>query len=157
MPVTGAILALHIAAGTIGLVLGPVAMIAAKRPGVHTRAGEAYHWTVLAVCVSAALLAILDWGRNWWFLPIAVGSYVFALLGYIAAKRRWSGWMRAHIAGQGGSYIAMVTALLVVNWAVLTGTPGRRAPLAWALPTLIGSPIIAWVSYQVSLGKRPKL
>jgi len=156
MTPTGAVLTLHIAAGTVGLILGPVAMIATKRPGVHTRAGEAYHWTVLVVCVSAALLAILDWGRNWWFLPIAVGSYAFALTGYLAAKRRWSGWMRAHIAGQGGSYIAMVTALLVVNWAVVTGTPGRRAPLAWALPTIVGSPIIAWVSYQVGLGRRPK-
>lgn len=156
MTLQSAILAFHIAAGSAGLILGPIAMRAAKRPGFHTRAGEVYHWVMLTVCFTAALLAVLDWRRLWWFLPIAAGSYAFALLGYLAAKRRWTGWLRAHIAGQGGSYIAMTTALLVVNWQTLTGTPGIRSPWAWGLPTVVGSPMIAWVIYQVRLGKRPK-
>jgi hypothetical protein len=112
---------------------------------------------MLGVCVSAGMLTILDWRRIWWFLPIAAGSYVFALLGYVAAKRRWQGWLRAYITGQGGSYIAMVTALLVVNWESLTGTRGVVSPWAWALPTVVGSPIIAWVTREVALGRRPKL
>ena len=37
---------------------------------------------MLSVCVSAAGLAWLDWERNWWFLPIAAGSYAFAFVGY---------------------------------------------------------------------------
>lgn len=156
MTLAGSILALHIAAGAAGLILGPIAMGARKRPGLHTRAGECYHWVMLLVCLSAGLLAALDWRRLWWFSPIAVGSYAFALLGYLAAKRRWSGWLRAHITGQGGSYIAMVTALLVVNWKAVTGTPGIASPWAWALPTVVGSPVIAWVTYQVRIGTRPK-
>lgn len=152
----GSILLVHIAAGTMGLVLGPIAMTARKRQGVHTRVGEAYHWVMLVVCLSAALLALLDWATLWWFLPVAAGSYAFALLGYVAAKRRWKGWLRAHITGQGGSYIAMVTAVFVVNWETLTGTRGISSPWAWALPTVLGTPMIAWVQYQVSLGKRPK-
>jgi hypothetical protein len=36
---------------------------------------------------------------------------VFAGTGYVAAKRRFSGWLPIHVIGQGGSYIAMVTAL----------------------------------------------
>jgi uncharacterized membrane protein len=154
--VFGVVLALHIAAGAAGLILGPIAMRAQKRPGLHTRAGEAYHWVMLAVCLTASLLAVLDWERLWWFLPIAAGSYAFALLGYVSAKRRWRGWLRAHITGQGGSYIAMTTALLVVNWETLTGARGISSPVAWALPTVVGSPIIAWVIYQVRIGKRPK-
>jgi len=150
------VLAFHIAAGAAGLILGPIAMRARKKPGVHTRAGEAYHWVMLAVCLTASLLAVLDWKRLWWFLPIAAGSYAFALLGYVSAKRRWRGWLQAHITGQGGSYIAMTTALLVVNWQTLTGTRGIYSPWAWALPTVVGAPIIAWVTYQVRLGKRPK-
>ncbi len=157
MTVFEAVRILHIAAGISGLVLGPVAMFAAKRRGFHTRAGEAYHWIMLTVCASAALLALLDWARLWWFLPIAVGSYAFALVGYVAAKRRWPGWIAAHISGQGGSYIAMTTALLVVNWKSLTGTAGVSSPVAWALPTLVGTPIIAWVQHQVRLGRRPRL
>jgi hypothetical protein len=112
---------------------------------------------MLGVCVSAGTLAILDWSRLWWFLPIAVGSYAFALLGYVAAKRRWQGWLQAHLTGQGGSYIAMVTALFVVNWETLTGTRGVVSPWAWALPTVVGSPIIAWVTREVAFGRRPKL
>ncbi len=157
MALSRLVLVLHIAAGIVGLILGPVAMSAWKRPGVHTQAGEAYHWVVLLVCVSAGGLAGLDWTRNWWFLPIAAGSYAFALYGYLAAKRRWPAWLRAHLAGQGGSYIAMVTALLVVNWQTFTGRPGRSSLWPWLLPTLVGSPMIAWVTYQVRLGKRPRL
>jgi uncharacterized membrane protein len=156
MTPTDTILLAHIALGIAGLVLGPVAMAARKRPGLHTRAGEAYHWVMLGVCVSAGVLAVLDWSRIWWFLPIATGSYAFALLGYVAAKRRWKGWLRAHITGQGGSYIAMVTAVLVVNWETLTGTRGVLSPWAWVLPTLVGTPIIAWVSREVAQGRRPK-
>jgi hypothetical protein len=143
------VLPIHIAAGATGLVLGPVAMRAAKRPGTHTRAGEAYHWVMLTVCVSAVVVALLNFTELWWFIPIAVGSYAFALLGYLAAKRRWAGWLQAHISGQGGSYIALVTALLVVNL-------GRDALIVWFIPTIVGSPILAWVNYQVALGKRPK-
>ncbi|MGH7429170.1 MAG: DUF2306 domain-containing protein [Candidatus Methylomirabilaceae bacterium] len=157
MTLMHAVLVAHIALGTAGLILGLVAMTARKLPGLHTKAGEAYHWVMLGVCVSAGTLAILDWHRIWWFLPIAIGSYAFACVGYVAAKRRWSGWLRAHLTGQGGSYIAMCTALLVVNWETLTGTPGVLSPWAWALPTVVGSPIIAWVTREVALGRRPKL
>lgn len=86
MTLSGAILGLHIAAGTTGLLLGPIAMRARKRPGLHTRAGEAYHWVVLTVCLTAGLMAVLDWKRLWWFLPIAAGSYAFALVGYLAKR-----------------------------------------------------------------------
>ena len=156
MTLSQAILAVHIALGATGLVLGAVALLARKHRGRHTRVGEAYHWIMLSVCVTATVIAVLDWQRLWWFVFIATGSYAFALLGYVAAKRRWPGWLRAHITGQGGSYIAMVTALLVVNWQRLTGEPGVNSPWAWTLPTVVGSPIIAWVQRQVALGKRPK-
>ncbi len=151
------VLAVHIAAGAVGLLLGPVAMTARKSAGLHTRAGEIYHWVMLVVCVSASAMALLDWRRLWWFLPIALGSYAFALLGYLVAKRRRPGWLPWHVTGQGGSYIAMVTALLVVNWQTLTGVPGRYSPWAWALPTVVGTPILAWVNVQVRRGRRPKL
>lgn len=142
-------LAVHIASGTAGLILGPLAMRAPKCRGRHTNLGETYHWTMLAVCVSAAGMAILAWHRIWWFLPIAAFSYGNALYGYLAVKRRRPGWLPRHIAGMGGSYIALVTALLVVN-------VGNRLPVVWILPTLVGSPLIAWVIREVERGRRPK-
>jgi hypothetical protein len=51
----------------------------------------------------------------------------------------------------------MVTALLMVNWGTLTGTRGVVSPWAWALLTVVGSPIIARVTREVTLGRRPKL
>jgi hypothetical protein len=149
-------LAIHVAAGTTGLLLGPVAMLAPKRPGTHTRVGEVYHWTVFTLFCSAVALAILNWDEVWWLSLVGAGSYAFALMGYLAAKRRPRGWLGPHISGQGGSYIAMVSAFMVVNWEALTGTPGFRSPLPWVLPTIVGSPIIAWVISQVAHGKRPK-
>ncbi len=129
------VLIIHIAAGVSGLVLGPVAMGARKRRGGHTRVGEAYHWVMLTVCLSALALAIEHWERLWWFVPIAVFSYANALVGYLAAKIRWRRWLIAHIGGMCGSYIALVTALLVVN--------AQPAPLwLWFLPTIVGVPLI---------------
>jgi len=157
MTLFNAVQTVHITAGVAGLVLGPLAMFAPKRQGTHTRIGEAYHWVMLTVCASAGVLAVLDWPRLWWFLLIAAGSYAFALRGYLAAKRRWPGWLLAHVGGQGGSYIAMMTALLVVNWRSLTGVSGISSPLPWVLPTVVGSLILAWVIRQVRLGHRPRL
>ena len=39
-----------------------------------------------------------------------------------------------HVGLMAGSYVSLVTALLVVNWS---------NPLAWILPTVIGTPLIA--------------
>lgn len=133
----------HILLGTGALVLGPVAMLARKARGWHTRIGEIYHALVLGVCVTAAALAVLEWERSSAFLPIAVGSYAFALAGHVAAKLRWHGWLRIHIVGQGGSYIAMTTALLVVNF-------GRPSLWAWVLPTLVGTPLIVCAICRIS-------
>ena len=143
------LLALHIAAGATGLLLGPLAMRATKRRGPHTRLGEAYHWIMLATCASATALAVLAWPRIWWFLPIALFSYANAFVGYAAAKWRRPGWIRFHIGGMGGSYIALVTALLVVNL-------GHALPVVWFVPTIVGSPILAWVINEVDAGRRPR-
>ena len=81
----------HIAMGASGLILAPVAMRAKKAPGRHTRIGEIYHWTVLAICLTSAGIAFLDWERRKWFLVVSALSYAFALVGYVAVKRRRPG------------------------------------------------------------------
>ena len=144
-----ALLTVHIATGSAGLLLGPVIMRAPKRPGRHTELGDVYHWLVFAMAVTAGGLAIVRWSTLWWFLPIAVGSYAFAFLGYVSSKRRWKGWLQAHITGQGGSYIALCTAFLVVN-------SGIGSAWAWVAPTIVGTPILIWLGREVELGRRPK-
>jgi hypothetical protein len=60
MTLSHAILAVHIALGATGLVLGAIALLARKHRGRHTRVGEAYHWIMLSVCVTAIVIALLD-------------------------------------------------------------------------------------------------
>src|SRR4051812_29185673 len=128
-------LALHIASGSLGLVLGPVAMTAPKRRGRHTRAGGVYFWAMAAVCVSAVVLAALDWARLWFFLPIAAFSFANALLGYLAVRIRWRGWLRAHIGGVGGSCNAADPPPPCAHLRA-------RPPCLWVLPPPGGSPAL---------------
>lgn len=132
-----ALLVLHVAAGTLGLLLGPVALWSeTPRRSFRSRTGLAYHWSVLAVSVTAVALAALSWSELWWLTLLATLAYGLALLGLVAPRRRFRGWVRAYAHGQGGSYIALVTALLVVS------VGGPLGAAAWAVPTLAGLPLI---------------
>jgi hypothetical protein len=71
-------LALHIVGGTTALVLGVL---------------TAYVWAVFATCLTAAVVSLLDLSRLWWLLPIAVLSYLLALVGYMAVRRGWPKWV----------------------------------------------------------------
>jgi hypothetical protein len=137
-----AFLYLHIAAGTVGLVLGPISMFAAKRRGLHTSFGLIYFYMMALVCASAAALAILNWAKSWWFLFVAAFSFAFAWRGYRAAKARGQGWLRSHISGMLGSYIAMTTALIVVNASSMPGYGSVPDIVYWLLPTIVGAPFI---------------
>jgi uncharacterized membrane protein len=147
----------HVAAAAVALVLGIVAMSAPKRPVLHPRVGEAYFIAVTAVCTSASLLAVLHWTRAWFFLPVALVTWAFAVLGYMAAKRRWPGWLVAHVGGQCSSYTGMVIAFVVNNWKLVTGVPGIQSPPALLIPGFVGSVAVLWIMNQVYLGKRPRL
>ena len=97
-----ALLALHVIAGSLGLILGPLAIWASRRVALERGAGSAYHWSVLAVCLSAGGLVALDLPGLWWLLLLAGLSYALALLALVAPRRRWRGWVSAYARGQGG-------------------------------------------------------
>jgi len=143
------LLNVHIAAGAIGLLLGPLAMWrdthemgAGRRPAGGISA--AYPWTVLAVSLSAIVL--VAWYRNdlWWLAPVAAASYALAVLGRYAAARQFRGWTHAYVHGQGGSYIALVTAFVVVALTVDGPLDGSAALVPWVLPTIVGTLLIEW-------------
>jgi hypothetical protein len=152
----GIALGLHVAAGSAGLVLGPIAMFSAKRPGVHTSSGVAYYYVFVVLFGSSVALAALDLKQAWWLAFVGGGSYALALVGYRAAKHRQQGWLIRHVSGMAGSYISMVTALLVVNVNAISGASSFSRALAWIVPTAIGGPIITWVNFQIAAGRRPK-
>jgi uncharacterized membrane protein len=147
MTVETMLLVVHIAAGAVLLVLGPLNMFIPKRRGPHTRIGETYHWLYVAVAGSALTLALLNWAESWFFVPITLFSYAFALTGYLAVKLRPRGWLIPHVIGQTGSYISLVSAFVTVNWESFGGAADSTLP--FYLPSLIGFPIVAWLVVQV--------
>jgi len=99
---------------------------------------------VLAVSVSAIVLVAGYRGDLWWLVPVAMFSYALAVLGRYAATRRFPRWSHAYVHGQGGSYIALVTALVVVALTVDGPLHGPAALIPWVLPTITGTLLIEW-------------
>ncbi len=127
------LLSVHVAAGTAGLVLGPLAMAAPKRSGFHPRLGVGYQAAVAVMTASAVGLAALAPARLWWLALIAAATEAAALAGWRERRRHTPGWLGRHVRLMCGSYVSFVTAALVVN-----GT----GPIGWLLPTVVGTPLI---------------
>src|SRR6266516_3676826 len=154
------LLSIHIAAGTAGLLLGPVVMWQATRRLGAARnpaggASAAYHWMVLAVCLSAAMLVMWFRPQLWWLIPVAAFCYALVLTSRIAVARRFRGWTHAYLHGQGGSYISLVTALAVVALTVDGPLHGPAQAIPWALPAVIGTPLIEWWHRRLVTTIRP--
>jgi hypothetical protein len=130
---------LHISAGVAGVLLGPPVLYLAVAGRVN-RFADAYHASVLLVCVSAAVLAVLDFANLWWFLLVAAGSYAFAFRAHLAARQRRPNWLPRYIRGQGGAYIALWTAIVIVSINDL--------PVLWLIPTALGAPLIEWLAHR---------
>jgi hypothetical protein len=138
---TGA-LACHIAAGLTCVVTGALATTAAKRPGRHTVAGTSYFWSLAVVFASATVMALLRLGEDWHLLLIAVVAFAAGSLGYLARRRRWRGWLRLHLLGMSGSYIALLTGFYVDNGPNLPLWNRLPTVAFWVLPSLVGIPLV---------------
>jgi hypothetical protein len=166
------LLTVHISSGTLGLLAGPLAMLLPKRRGWHPWIGRFYQLCVALICLTAVGLAVMQ-PALWWLGVIATATWAAALAGWQLGRRRppgwllgrrrppgWQlgrrrppgwllgrrrppGWLPWHISLMCGSYISLVTALLVVNLGV-------HAIIAWALPTVVGSPLIARAAYRAA-------
>jgi hypothetical protein len=152
------VLVVHVVAGTAALLLGGVLLWLSRTEPVLDRRSAVYHGAVLVVAVSAAGLVALDWPELWWLAPLAAFAYALALLGYTAPRKRFRGWEAAYAHGQGGSYIALVTAFIVVALTVDGRVDGAAAALPWALPTAVGLVVIdRWHRRLVAASRRHAL
>lgn len=142
------LLSAHIISGALGIAVGPVVMwretqlLRAGQPACSP-IGRVYQVTVMLVCLSAIALIITSRPDLWGLAPVAAASYALALLGRVAGARRVRGWMRAYVHGIGGSYTALVTALVVVALTVdgpLNGGPLEVVP--WIAPAAAGTVLI---------------
>ena len=129
------VIMIHVAAGSLGLLVGPAAMLAPKRAGRHPALGLAYQALTATLCLTAfGLVAYRP--ALWWLGVIGAATWAAALGGWWVRRRHFAGWLTWHIGLMCGSYISFVTAFLVVNL-------GLGSPLAWIAPTLVGTPLIA--------------
>ena len=117
----------HIAAGIAGLLIGPAAIRAAVNDRRDTAPIAAYLAAVTVLTATAAGLVALRPGALWPFLLLALGTEVAVLVARHARR------IDHHVRLVGGSYISLVTALLVVSWGSIA---------AWILPTLIGTLLV---------------
>ena len=131
-----AVMALHVALGAVGLLLGPLALACEGPPRYRSTAGTAYAWVTAGVGLTAIALVAEDPAQLWWLSILALGTAGLATLGRRAPVRHGRQWVRAYAHGQGGSYIALVTAALVVS---LEGTAQLAA---WIMPIAVGLPLI---------------
>lgn len=136
------LLLFHVAAGVTGLLVGPVAMAARKRRGRwHGFFGRLYQASVGVLSATTVGLVLAAPARLWWLGVIGAATQVAAATGWWVQHRRRPGWLPRHVRLMCGSYISFVTAALVVNWS---------SPLAWVLPTLVGTPAIEVAVRSVS-------
>lgn len=80
------ILGVHIAFGTIALMIAPLAMITLKGGIWHRRWGKIYFWAIAGVALTAAILCWL--GSGIFLFLIAIFSFYLALTGYRALRRK---------------------------------------------------------------------
>lgn len=134
----------HIVLGTGGMLLGPLAMrqdtrrFAAGRRATG-RVSGVYRVVVLLVCLSAVALVVENRPELWWLIPVSALTYGLAVLARVSAERRFPGWPHGYTHGQGGSYIALTTALIVVALTVDGPVTGTAQLLPWLAPTALGT------------------
>ena len=83
------ILAVHIAAGIICVIVGSVAMTSRKARGRHPLAGSIYYWSLGIVFISMAMLSVSRWAEDYDLFGLGTVSFVVASVGRQARRQRW--------------------------------------------------------------------
>lgn len=151
MSIHTVLLILHIITGSFCLLTGTVNLSVKKVKGYHTRIGEWYHGGYVIVFLTSVGMAIINWSESAYLFYIALFSYGLALFGYLSAKIRGRNWLTMHIGGMAGSYIGIITAVLVVNGMDIPLINQMPSLLLWFIPTIIGTPFIFMVNKRYSL------
>ena len=139
------VLHLHVVLGTAGLLLGPLWLTGRVRGHPAHGAAVGYQAVVAGVVLSAVVLAVTGPGLGW-LVPVAAATEVLAVTGALARQRGWRGWRSWQPHLLGGSYIALVTGVLVAE----TGNP-----VFWLLPALVGQLPIALAKRRLSRVEAP--
>ncbi len=139
------LLGVHVAAGTSALLLGPLVLVARRWSRRQAAPAAGYQAAIAVLTTSALGLVCLAPSRLWWLAPFAIGTQAAVIGGWVLGRRESGGGATpGRIRLMGGSYVSLITALLVVSW-------GSNI-LAWVLPSIVG--VVVVESAAARVGRR---
>src|SRR5262245_12424753 len=115
---------IHISAGTIALVLAPLAMLTVKGGRAHRRWGKIYFWAMAVVAATAVAMAL--WRPQIFLALLAVFSFYMAFAGYRTLSRK------RPAQGEGPTALDWTAALLTFAVSAAMAVLGLMRPdAAW--------------------------
>jgi len=134
------VVGLHVLTSLACVIFGLAAMLLTKGRGRHSAVGTLYFWCLSAVFLTATILAFMRWAED--YILFLLGSLAFSLvaLGRLAIARPWG--LRFHVISMGSSYIVLLTAFYVDNGKNLPIWRDLPSVAYWAIPALVGVPLI---------------
>jgi hypothetical protein len=146
------LLAIHVAAGTLALVVAPAAMVTAKGGAAHRRWGRIYYRAMAMVALTAVVVAL--WRPDPFLAMVAVFSYYFAFTGRrILLHKRPDRGERASRLDWGAAGVAAATSAgLVVLGIVRPGEVWARLGVVAVVFGVVG---LAFAGRQLWRFARP--
>ncbi len=148
------VLLLVIAVFSFFLVFTGWRALAQKRLHESGQGAHWFDWLVSALTLGFSVgLFVTGWiaGRDVTELFFGSGGSILALREMLQLTGRGvrpGDWLVRHMIGMSGAYIATVSAFAVVTLTVLP------RPVAFIAPTLIGTPLIAWLATRLTVALR---
>jgi len=152
-PVFVALVAVHVAAGIVSVIAGLAASLSRKGHGTHSRAGLVYYRSLIVVCVTMAVLAVLRWPEDNILFMLGCLSFIAALLARRSIRGQSQWRVRAHLIGMGSSFTLLLIAFYVDN--------GKQLPLwksfphitYWLIPAVVGLGLISRAYFRHPLAR----
>ncbi|HTY80231.1 MAG TPA: hypothetical protein VMI34_20560 [Candidatus Bathyarchaeia archaeon] len=113
---------LHVLAGTVALVVAPIALMTAKGGPAHRRWGKVYFWAMAVVAATA--VAVAYWRSILFLMLTAVFSFYAALSGYrVLFRKRPDRGERPTTLDWAAAGITMAASALLVFLGITKPTP----------------------------------
>ena len=122
---------IHVLAGTVALVVAPIALLTVKGGPTHRRWGKVYFWAMAVVAATAIVVG--SWRGLLFLMLIAVFSFYFALSGYrVLYRKRPDLGQRASSLDWAAAVITLAAsvALIVLGFTQPTPTFQRLSTVA---------------------------